>query len=151
MAKPPSKPPAKGAPKPPAKGPARTPTDEERAALTAERREAQAREGEQAMAEYLAHIKAEREKTARLRALRLAKEAQERKNAEKVKKETMFTARNNRSRNMRNGSIAVLLSPHDVPATLRAPATRLCTGRVTPRAIRNATAIAARAMKTRSM
>ena len=80
MAKPPTKPPAKTPAKAPVKGAARdstkTPTDEERAQLTAERREAQAREGEQAMAEYIAHIKYEREKTTRLRELRLAKEAQ---------------------------------------------------------------------------
>ena len=42
------------------------------------RKEQQAREGEQAMAEYQAKLDAMREKTARLRALRLARDAAKR-------------------------------------------------------------------------
>ena len=42
------------------------------------RKEQQAREGEQAMAEYQAKLDAMREKTARLRALRLARDAPKR-------------------------------------------------------------------------
>jgi hypothetical protein len=79
-------------PTPHQKSGSKPPTDAERAALTAERREAQAREGELAMAEYLAHIKAEREKTARLRALRLAKEEADRKTAERVREKQATVA-----------------------------------------------------------
>ncbi|KQT57116.1 hypothetical protein ASG52_03355 [Methylobacterium sp. Leaf456] len=48
-----------------------------RAAERAERSERMAREGAQAMAEHLASVKAVDERTVRLRALRLAKEAEE--------------------------------------------------------------------------
>ena|SRR5581483_10565293 len=48
-----------------------------RAEASFRRKEAQAREGKQAMAEYEAAGRAMREKTAKLRALRLAKEAAE--------------------------------------------------------------------------
>ena len=47
------------------------------------RKEQQAREGEQAMAEYQAKLDAMREKTARLRALRLARDASKRPAARK--------------------------------------------------------------------
>jgi hypothetical protein len=63
---------------------AKTPSDQERAALTAQRKEAQAREGEVAMAEYQAALRAEREKTTKLRALRLAKEKRDAIAAEKA-------------------------------------------------------------------
>jgi hypothetical protein len=59
-----------------------------RAEASFKRKEQQAREGKQAMAEYEAAGKAMREKTARLKALRLAKEAADReaaKNAPKTK------------------------------------------------------------------
>lgn len=55
--------------------------DLERAQATFDRKEAQAREGQTAMAEYLADIAAERKKTERLRALRLAKEEADRQAA----------------------------------------------------------------------
>jgi hypothetical protein len=45
------------------------------------RQEERAREGRQAMAEYEARARAVREKTARLKALRLAKEAEARKSS----------------------------------------------------------------------
>ncbi len=57
------------------------PTEADAARARAEanfrRKEERARDGEQAMMEYLAEARAVREKTARLRALRLAKEAAE--------------------------------------------------------------------------
>jgi hypothetical protein len=52
--------------------------DLERAQATFHRKEAQARDGLTAMAEYQAELVAERKKTERLRALRLAKEEQDR-------------------------------------------------------------------------
>jgi hypothetical protein len=56
-----------------------TKTDEARARAEASfKKEERAREGAQAMTEYLADGKKVREKTERLRALRLAKEAAER-------------------------------------------------------------------------
>ncbi len=55
--------------------------DLERAQASFHRKEAQAREGVSAMAEYHAVIAAERKKTERLRALRLAKEEQDRQAA----------------------------------------------------------------------
>lgn len=64
-----------------------TRTDEARASGARTRAEAsfkkeeRAREGAQAMMEYLANNRAVREKTARLRALRLAKEATDKKQA----------------------------------------------------------------------
>lgn len=64
-----------------------TRTDEARASGARTRAEAsfkkeeRAREGAQAMMEYLANNRAVREKTARLRALRLAKEATDKKPA----------------------------------------------------------------------
>jgi hypothetical protein len=60
---------------------AKTPSDEERAQAAFKKKELQAREGKVAMAEYLAAGKAEREKTAKLRAMRLAKEESDRKAA----------------------------------------------------------------------
>ena len=55
--------------------------DMERAQAAFHKKEAQAREGATAMAEYVAAGHAERAKTERLRALRLAKEAAEREAA----------------------------------------------------------------------
>jgi DNA transformation protein and related proteins len=55
--------------------------DVERAQAAFQKKEIQAREGKVAMAEYIAAGKAEREKTAKLRALRLAKEERERQEA----------------------------------------------------------------------
>jgi hypothetical protein len=55
--------------------------DMERAQAAFHKKEAQAREGAVAMAEYKAAGQAERAKTERLRALRLAKEAAERETA----------------------------------------------------------------------
>ena len=55
--------------------------DMERAQAAFHKKEAQAREGASAMAEYKAATNAERVKTERLRALRLAKEAAEREAA----------------------------------------------------------------------
>ena len=55
--------------------------DMERAQAAFHKKEAQAREGASAMAEYKAASNAERVKTERLRALRLAKEAAEREAA----------------------------------------------------------------------
>jgi len=54
-----------------------TPSNEarERAELRFRKKEVQAREASKAMADYQAHLAAERDKTARLRALREAKEA----------------------------------------------------------------------------
>jgi hypothetical protein len=52
---------------------------QERAEASFKRKEIQAREGAVATAEYNAATQAERAKTARLRALRLAKEEQDRK------------------------------------------------------------------------
>jgi hypothetical protein len=52
--------------------------DMERAQATFHRKEAQARDGMSAMAEYQAELIAERKKTERLRALRLAKEEADR-------------------------------------------------------------------------
>ena len=54
---------------------AKTPTDEARAQAAFKKKEIQAREGKVALAEYYAAGKAEREKTIKLRELRLAKEA----------------------------------------------------------------------------
>jgi hypothetical protein len=45
------------------------------------KKQEQAREGQQAMAEYQAQLEAMREKTARLRALRLARDAANKKSA----------------------------------------------------------------------
>ena len=56
----------------------------ERAQAAFHKKEAQAREGAVAMAEYKAAGAAQRAKTERLRALRLAREEQERKAAEAV-------------------------------------------------------------------
>ena len=64
-----------------------TRSDEARASVAQTRAEAsfkkeeRAREGAQAMMEYLANNRAVREKTARLRALRLAKEATDKQQA----------------------------------------------------------------------
>jgi hypothetical protein len=55
--------------------------DVERAQAAFQKKEAQAREGATAMAEYVAAGHAERAKTERLRALRLAKEAADREAA----------------------------------------------------------------------
>ncbi|HEY6024874.1 MAG TPA: hypothetical protein VIV34_11955 [Pseudolabrys sp.] len=55
--------------------------DMERAQAAFHKKEAQAREGASAMAEYKAASNAERAKTERLRALRLAKEAADREAA----------------------------------------------------------------------
>jgi hypothetical protein len=54
---------------------AKTPTDEARAQAAFKKKEIQAREGKVALAEYYAAGKAERDKTVKLRELRLAKEA----------------------------------------------------------------------------
>ncbi len=62
----------------------KTPKEMERAQAAFHRKEAQAREGVTAMAEYHAVMAAERKKTERLRALRLAKEKQDRDAAEKA-------------------------------------------------------------------
>jgi hypothetical protein len=58
--------------------------DVERAQAAFQKKEIQAREGKVAMAEYIAANKAEREKTAKLRALRLAKEERDRQDAVKL-------------------------------------------------------------------
>jgi hypothetical protein len=58
--------------------------DMERAQAAFHKKEIQAREGKVAMAEYFAAGKAEREKTAKLRALRLAKEERDRQEAVKL-------------------------------------------------------------------
>jgi hypothetical protein len=50
------------------------------------RKEQQQREGEKAMAEYQAELQAMREKTARLRALRLARDAADPKKPQPVKR-----------------------------------------------------------------
>ena len=52
-------------------------------AAAAFKKEQQARDGAKAMAEYEAHAQATRDKTARLRSLRLAKEAAELETAKK--------------------------------------------------------------------
>ena len=59
----------------------KTSKDMERAQAAFHKKEAQQREGQIAMAEYKAIGEAERNKTAKLRELRLAKEEQERKSA----------------------------------------------------------------------
>ncbi len=59
--------------------------DMERAQTAFHKKEAQAREGATAMAEYKAAAQAERAKTERLRALRLAKEAADDKAASAAK------------------------------------------------------------------
>jgi hypothetical protein len=61
---------------------AKTPSDEERAQAAFKKKELQQREGKVAMAEYLALAKAERDKTTKLRALRLANEEAEARKAE---------------------------------------------------------------------
>jgi len=55
--------------------------EETRRAETLFKKEQQQREAEKAMAEYRAELQATREKTARLRALRLAREAANQKSA----------------------------------------------------------------------
>jgi len=61
-------------------------TDEaRRRAQTLFKKEQQLREGQQAMAEYQAQLNAMREKTARLRALRLARDAADNKNTRPAK------------------------------------------------------------------
>jgi hypothetical protein len=67
----------------------------ERAELKFKKKEIEAREASKAMADYHASLNAEREKTARLRALREAKEAAEAaaKAAAPVRVETNETAR----------------------------------------------------------
>lgn len=60
--------------------------DLERAAAAAKRKELQARDSVAAMAEYQAGLKAERSKTEKLRALRMAKEAAEAEQAEAKRK-----------------------------------------------------------------
>ena len=57
--------------------------DMERAQAAFHKKEVQAREGAAATAEYKASVAAERAKTERLKALRLAKEAADREAAEK--------------------------------------------------------------------
>ena len=59
---------------------------QERAEASFKRKEVQAREATKAMADYMAATAATREKTARLRQLRLAKEATDRAAAEQAAK-----------------------------------------------------------------
>jgi hypothetical protein len=102
-----------------------TPTKEarERAELKFRKKEIEAREASKAMADYQASLIAQREKTARLRALREAKEAAEAAAKAAAKAADDAGAREAKEAKANEVASKTALNPIKKPATKQVPAT----------------------------